>query len=107
MLEAMKTRLKTTLDEKRDFEIEFLQLQKNFLKVKNENKHLKEINGEELKQELAKAQSEIEDMKKKLTDALNDVPDEDQIARLKKQMREIEIKHNDENIKAEEELRVA
>ena len=31
----MKGRLKEALDEKRDFEIEFLQLQKNFLRLKN------------------------------------------------------------------------
>ena len=34
----MKSRLKETLDEKRDFEIEFLSLQKNYLKAKNESK---------------------------------------------------------------------
>ena len=31
----MKDRLKEALDDKRDFEIEFLQLQKNYLRVKN------------------------------------------------------------------------
>ena len=31
----MKSRLKEALDEKRDFEVEYLQLQKNYLKVKN------------------------------------------------------------------------
>jgi len=31
----MKNRLKEALDEKRDFEIEFLSLQKNYLKLKN------------------------------------------------------------------------
>lgn len=31
----MKNRLKEALDEKRDFEIEFLSLQKNYLKMKN------------------------------------------------------------------------
>ena len=36
----MKGRLKETLDEKRDFEIEFLQLQKNYLKTKNSEKEL-------------------------------------------------------------------
>lgn len=34
--EEMKTRLKEALDEKTEFEIEFLQLQKNFLRVKNQ-----------------------------------------------------------------------
>ena len=31
----MKARLKEALDDKRDFEIEYLQLQKNFLRTKN------------------------------------------------------------------------
>lgn len=38
MFDEMKGRLKEALDEKRDFEIEFLSLQKNFLKAKNEAK---------------------------------------------------------------------
>ena len=35
MFESMKGRLKETLDEKRDFEIEYLSLQKNFVKARN------------------------------------------------------------------------
>ena len=35
VFEQMKTRLKDALDEKRDFEIEYLQLQKNYIKLKN------------------------------------------------------------------------
>ena len=42
MVEQMKGRLKDTLEEKKEFEIEFLQLQKNFLKLKAENKAFKE-----------------------------------------------------------------
>ena len=34
----MKSRLKETLEEKREFEIEYFSLQKNFLKVKNDSK---------------------------------------------------------------------
>ena len=41
VFDEMKTRLKTALDEKRDFEIEFLQLQKNYLKLKNTEKELR------------------------------------------------------------------
>ena len=41
VFDEMKTRLKTALDEKRDFEIEFLQLQKNYLKLKNTEKQLR------------------------------------------------------------------
>ena len=37
MFDSMKSRLKETLDEKRDFEIEYLQLQKNYIKLKNES----------------------------------------------------------------------
>ena len=33
--EQMKARLKEALDDKRDFEIEYLQLQKNYLRTKN------------------------------------------------------------------------
>ena len=44
----MKTRLKDTLDEKKEFEIEYLGLQKNFLKTKNENKLLKDNNSKGL-----------------------------------------------------------
>ena len=47
-LESMKTRLKEALDEKKDIEIEFLQLQKNFLKAKNEIKMLKENSSNNL-----------------------------------------------------------
>ena len=32
----MKVRLKEALDEKRDFEIEYLQLQKNYIRTKNQ-----------------------------------------------------------------------
>ena len=38
MVEKMKTRLKETLDEKKEFEMEYLQLQKNYLKTKNQLK---------------------------------------------------------------------
>ena len=41
VFDEMKGRLKAALDEKRDFEIEFLQLQKNFLKAKNTEKELR------------------------------------------------------------------
>lgn len=38
----MKGRLKEALDEKKDFEIEFLQLQKNFVRKNNELKKARE-----------------------------------------------------------------
>ena len=42
MFEEMKNRLKEALDEKKEFEIEFLQLQKNYLKVRNQAKDISE-----------------------------------------------------------------
>ena len=44
----MKSKLKEALEDKKDFEIEFLQLQKNYLKAKNENKLLKDNNSDGL-----------------------------------------------------------
>ena len=41
-IEQMKFRLKETLDEKRDTEIELLQAQKNYVRAKNEAKKLRE-----------------------------------------------------------------
>jgi len=38
MFDSMKSRLKETLEEKRDFEIEYFSLQKNFIKAKNDSK---------------------------------------------------------------------
>ena len=40
MFDEMKNRLKEALDEKKEFEIEFLQLQKNYLKVRNQAKDI-------------------------------------------------------------------
>ena len=37
-IEQMKIRLKETLDDKRDIEIELLQLQKNYVRTKNDAK---------------------------------------------------------------------
>ena len=42
MFEEMKSRLKEALDDKKEFEIEFLQLQKNYLKVRNQAKDISE-----------------------------------------------------------------
>ena len=44
MFEEMKSRLKEALDDKKEFEIEFLQLQKNYLKVRNQAKDISESN---------------------------------------------------------------
>ena len=42
MFDEMKSRLKEALDDKKEFEIEFLQLQKNYLKVRNQAKDISE-----------------------------------------------------------------
>ena len=42
MLENVINRLNTALDEKRELEIERLQIQKNYMRTKNEAKHLRE-----------------------------------------------------------------
>ena len=44
MFEEMKSRLKEALDDKKEFEIEFPQLQKNYLKVRNQAKDFSEAN---------------------------------------------------------------
>ncbi len=80
----MKGRLKEALEEKKDFEIEFLQLQKNYLKTKNENKLLKDNNSNGLTEQLKTAKAEVEAMKKRLNDKIDDVPDTEQINALKK-----------------------
>ena len=40
MFDEMKGRLKDALEEKKEFEIEFLQLQKNYLKTRNQAKEI-------------------------------------------------------------------
>lgn len=60
----MKTRLKTALDEKRDFEIEYLQLQKNYLKAKNAAKLGKD--GELIQSQLNAAKSDVAAMQQKV-----------------------------------------
>ena len=40
MFDEMKGRLKEALDDKKEFEIEFLQLQKNYLKTRNQAKEI-------------------------------------------------------------------
>ena len=42
MVESIVERLTVALDEKREIEVERLQLQKNYLRAKNEAKHLRE-----------------------------------------------------------------
>lgn len=60
----MKGRLKEALDEKRDFEIEFLQLQKNYLKIKGTEKELREKDRQESKADTDKiAKLEAEKLK--------------------------------------------
>ena len=66
----MKTRLKDSLEEKKEFEIEFLQLQKNFLKIKNENKTLKE-NAPSL-DELERLRHEVDRLRKAQGNAKDD-----------------------------------
>jgi len=80
----MKSKLREALEDKKDFEIEFLQLQKNYLKAKNENKLLKDNNSDGLTAQLKAAKTEIDTMKKRLNDKIDDVPDTEQIAALKK-----------------------
>ena len=60
----MKLRLKETLDDKRDLEIEMLQVQKNYVRTKNEAKGLRE----KLANSGAPTGMSIED-KKRLADA--------------------------------------
>ncbi len=57
--DQMKGRLKEALDEKRDFEIEFLQLQKNYLRLKNAPKPAQQSEGpsQEDKAKMNKLQS--------------------------------------------------
>ena len=42
MVDDMKVRLKEALEEKKEFEIEYLSLQKNFVRLNKENKAMKE-----------------------------------------------------------------
>ena len=104
--QKLKDRLKQALDEKRDFEIEFLQLQKNYLKTKNENKSLKENGSDDIQNQLKAAKADVEKMKKKLNDKIDDVPDADHLAKLQKQIRDLDITHNDELNKKDEDYRV-
>ena len=55
---------------------------------------------------LNKAKAEVEALKKKLNDKIDDVPDQEIISKLKKEMLEMEIKHNDAIAKKDEEIRV-
>ena len=48
----------------------------------------------------------MEALKKKLNDKIDDVPDQEIISKLKKEMLEMEIKHNDAIAKKDEEIRV-
>jgi len=59
-------------------------LQKNYLKTKNENKLLKDNNSNGLTEQLKTAKAEVEAMKKRLNDKIDDVPDTEQINALKK-----------------------
>ena len=44
-IKAMSERLKEALDDKRDIEVEMLQIQKNYVRTKNEAKKLREQLG--------------------------------------------------------------